>query len=148
MEKTSVHKAVTQLVDEKISRAILLMEDAQHSANNDTKSSAGDKHETSRAMAMLEKDKAASQLNEAHKLKQLLSRIDPENNTKQVGLGSLVATNNGLFYVSVGLGKVTVANETIYCISMASPLGKVIAGKQQGECVLFNKNEIRLVEVE
>ena len=128
MDKKLVHRSVIQLVDDKIKRAILMMEDAQESANSDTKSSAGDKHETSRAMAMLEKDKAAGQLNEASKLKQLLSRINPEKSDSEVGLGSLIKTNNGWFYISVGLGKVSVVNETVFCLSLASPLGKVIVG--------------------
>ena len=83
MLKTEVYQVCLNLVNRKITQAISLMDEAQQAANSDTKSSAGDKHETSRAMAMLEKDKAANQLAEANKLKQLLSQINPKQFLKK-----------------------------------------------------------------
>ncbi|MBL4625636.1 MAG: GreA/GreB family elongation factor [Flavobacteriales bacterium] len=147
MNKALVYEAALNVVDEKIAHAISMMDDAQQSANSDTKSSAGDKHETSRAMAMLEKDRAAGQLNEANKLKQILIQINIKNQCEKVGLGALVKTNSGLFYFSVGVGKIVVKNEIIFCISLASPLGQVLVGKRQGESVSFNSQSIRLLEL-
>ncbi len=62
MQKETVYLASKKLLEEKIETAITLMDDAQASANQDTKSSAGDKHETSRAMAMLEKEKGGKSI--------------------------------------------------------------------------------------
>ena len=147
MLKTEVYQVCLNLVNRKITQAISLMDEAQQAANSDTKSSAGDKHETSRAMAMLEKDKAANQLAEANKLKQLLSQINPKTVSKKVGLGSLVKTNNGWFYVSVGIGKVELKSETIFCISLASPIGQAMQGREQGEMIVFNQQRIEVVEL-
>ena len=144
MLKSEIHQACLDLVSNKISHAVGLMNEAQESANSDTKSSAGDKHETSRAMAMLEKDKAASQLAQANKLKQLLSQINPNIVSKKVGLGSLVKTNNGWFYISVGIGKVTVSGKTAFCMSLASPLGQALRDKKNGDTIYFNQQNIRV----
>jgi hypothetical protein len=59
------------------------MQQAQQAANAEEKSTAGDKYETGRAMAHLEKEKAAAQLFEANKLKEVLHKINPEITTQR-----------------------------------------------------------------
>lgn len=85
-----------------ISKAI---EHAQLAANEETKSSAGDKYETGRAMMQLEIEKQSVQLAEAMKLKHVLSQINPEKTTETIQSGSLVFTDQGNFYISISAGK-------------------------------------------
>ena len=61
---TSCH----EVIDQKLLLAKQTMEMAQESANEENKSSVGDKYETGRAMAQQERDKAAVQLTELQKL--------------------------------------------------------------------------------
>ena len=68
------------------------MNDAQRSANEEGKSSAGDKYETGRAMMQIERDKAANQLEEALKLKRILDQIQPEVQHERILIGSVVIT--------------------------------------------------------
>ena len=63
---------------------------AQEAANDDTKSTAGDKHETGRAMMHLEREKGEMQLIEAEKLKSFLDRVDISKTYQTVQTGSLV----------------------------------------------------------
>ena len=51
------------------------MDTAQQSANSETKSTAGDKHETARAMAQLEVEMLSKQLEEVNKSIAQLKRI-------------------------------------------------------------------------
>ena len=66
--KIKLHHYCESIVEEQLSGIIAALKDAQEGANNETKSSAGDKHETGRAMAQLETEKLNTQLNEANQL--------------------------------------------------------------------------------
>lgn len=136
--KIQLHQQCILLVNKKISELESLLQDAQESANNETKSSAGDKHETARAMAQLETEKLSAQLNDALKLKDLLHQINPEKTSDKVELGSLVKTNNGIFYIAVSLGKLSIKGNEVFVISPIAPIGKLLLTKKEKESFSFN----------
>ncbi len=129
--KQELYSLCLAAVEKRISNAQSAFDSAKESANDDTKSSAGDKHETGRAMAQLEQEKTAHQLNEALELKKLLEKTDPSFVSKSVQSGSLVVTDKGNFYVSVPIGKLTFKKSDYFAISIASPIGgKIKSGKK------------------
>ena len=54
------------------------MQSNQEALDSESKSSAGDKHETGRAMLQLEMEKAGQQLQEVEKMKLILEKIQSE----------------------------------------------------------------------
>ena len=76
------------------------MRNAQEAANEESKSSAGDKYETGRAMMQIERDNAAAQLDEALKLKKTLSLISASENHHVISLGSIVITKTFKAFIS------------------------------------------------
>jgi len=125
-------------VDQRINNFLASYNSSLESGNSDSKSSAGDKHETGKAMAQLEQEKAAHQLKEAKELKNLLEKINPESKHQTVAQGSLINTNNGLFYIAIGIGKLEVEGNKVVVISPQSPLGNALMGKQKGVTVCYN----------
>lgn len=113
------------------------MRNAQSAANEETKSSAGDKYETGRAMMHLEKEKLAGQLSEAAKMKKALDLIDGDKLHTVAALGSMVRTAGASYYISVSVGKLEVEGEVFFAISPASPIGRQLLGKKQGESFSF-----------
>lgn len=124
------------------------MEAAQASANEETKSSAGDKYETGRAMMQLELEKNAVQLAEATKLKLTLDQIDPGKKSDVVQLGSLVSTTQGHYYISISAGKFDMKGTTVFAVSAASPVGAKLLGLKKGDNVDFNGKTFLITEVE
>ena len=120
---------------------------AQKSANEETKSSAGDKYETGRAIAQMERDKAAIQLSEALKLKKVIDQLNPGSKAKVVGLGSIVYTDQGVFFIAVSLGAIEIKNVNIISISPISPLGQKFIKRSAGDLVVFNDNKYSILEV-
>lgn len=112
--------------------AQLAINEAQKASTDDTKSSAGDKYETSREMMQQETDRNMKQLNEANKLKVALNKINPNIVADKVETGSLVLTGNGNFYIAVSAGVLTVNNEKYFAISPASPIGLKLMGQKIG----------------
>lgn len=115
------------------------MKHAQDSANAEEKSSAGDKYETGRAMAQIERDKAAHQLEEALKLKSILNQINPVAVLNKVIQGSLVITEANRFYLAIGIGKIEVEGEDFLVIAPTSPLGQTLLHSKVGDQFTFNK---------
>ena len=109
---------------------------------SETKSSAGDKHETGRAMLQLEMEKASQQLAIVHHMKETLQRLTIEDTTKNVKLGSLVKTTKGTYFLAVSVGQVIMGKETYFVVSTESPIGKQLLGKKIGEVIPFNTAEI------
>lgn len=134
-------------VQQRMDTAKQAMEAAQESANSESKSSAGDKYETGRAMAQLERDRHAQLLAEAMKLNQELTRLNVEKEYTTVQPGSLVMTNRGAFFISISAGKLTLNGIEYFAISPASPIGTVLAGRKKGESVTFNKLTYQVVDV-
>lgn len=121
---------------------------AQESSNTETKSSAGDKYETGRAMAQQERDRHAMQLHEAQQLLVALQKINPELPCAVVRPGALVATSLGLFYLSIGAGKLRTAEEYEFlAVSPAAPVVLALSGKRAGEEAIFNEKKLRVLSV-
>ena len=134
-------------VAKRIATSTLAMEQAQHAANEEGKSSAGDKYETGRAMMQIERDKAAQQLNEALKLKQVLDRINPELKNEKISLGSLVITSALKIFVTIGIGKLKVEGDDFLVVAPSSPLGKSLMGLNINDSFTFNNASNTIIRI-
>lgn len=109
---------------------------------SETKSSAGDKHETGRAMIQLEMEKAGQQLAEVNFMQTVLNKITVDNSSKIICLGSLVKTSKGTYFLAVSVGQIKVENNVYFAVSAQSPIGKQLLGKKVGDIIPFNKAAI------
>lgn len=114
---------------------------------SETKSSAGDKHETGRAMIQLEREKLGRQLQEAEKTKTVFKRISKTKNTAKVGLGSLVQTNRATYFISISAGRLVREGTEIFCISAATPIGRMLLGKSPGDLIHFNGAQQKVLKI-
>lgn len=145
--KQRLHKACLQKLEQRINNAKASMEAAQEAANEETKSSAGDKYETGRAMMQQEQDKAAGQLIGALKLKKVLDQLNPDREQQVVGMGSLVKTSLGNFYISASIGQLSLGGVDYMIISPVSPLAQQLAGLKAGEELDFNGRKFKIKQV-
>ena len=137
----------TQYVEEKINICTEAMRNAQDAANEEDKSSAGDKYETGRAMMQIERDNAAAQLEEALKLKRTLSLISVSASNQEASLGSIVITKTFKSFVAVGPGKLNVDGEDYYIVTPTSPLGKILFGLKAGMEFSINNKSNTVLEI-
>ena len=123
------------------------MQTLSESAAMDSKSTAGDKHETSRAMVQLEQERTGKQLKEAGQQLSEFLKIDFQKSNALVSPGSLVQTDKGLFFIALALGKLQVEGQPVFSISIQSPLGKAFAGARQKDTVIFNGVSYQMIAV-
>ena len=137
--KERLHQACLQQLQQRLDGLQQRLDDLQQSLTQATKSSAGDKYETSRAMVHLEQEKLLRQRAQLQQQQQRLHQLDPTRTHQKAQLGSLICTNKGNYYLSIALGKVVLEQENYYALSLAAPLGKQLLHKQVGERFQFNQ---------
>jgi transcription elongation GreA/GreB family factor len=145
--KQKLYNLCENYVADRIATAQNAIEAAQQSANDETKSSAGDKYETGRAMMQQEAEWGRKQLAEAWALKQSFEHVSNDQPESRVFAGSVVYTNKGIFYLSISAGKLSVDGQTVFAISVASPLGGKLLGKSTGSVVNFNEQDFTILNI-
>ena len=123
------------------------IKDVQDSANNETRNTSGDKHDTSRAMMQLEVEQLSKQLEEAEKLGPILKQFSSTTKSELIALGSLVKTNAANYYISIGAGKLLVKNEICFAVSALSPIALALIKKKKGDSFEFNGKKFKIEEV-
>lgn len=148
MSKELVHEACYLLLKEKIEVIKKKTETICHALLSETKSTAGDKHETSRAMLQLEREQSGLKIAQYLSELEILKQIDSQNLNRVVALGSLVYTTHLNFYIAIALGEINVDKKQFYAISLKSPIGSLLLGKQKGDTISFRNQTFTILKIE
>lgn len=143
-DKIALRLGIIEKVKQEI--AVLQNDLQQLKVGLESKSSAGDKHNTEQAMQHIEEEKKLQQLQLWLNHAQILQRI-LDTACENIKIGALVHTNLGWFYCSIPLGYFEFNNEKIMILSPQSPLAKAFNQKKNGDTVLFNHNKYEILEV-
>lgn len=135
--KNELYNFCRQSIDKRIEACNRAIADAQQSANEETRSSSGDKYETGRAMAQLEIENNSRQLSENLKLRSALEQVDVDHTHEAAQPGSLIVTDRGTFFIAIGLGRIELKGKPYFVIAPFSPLGLEFAGSKVGDSVTF-----------
>jgi hypothetical protein len=143
--KSTILTYVKTYLDQRMQTSLDAMNAAQESANGESKSSAGDKYETSRAMGQLDRDMHARMYQQTREERKLVERIDESLIYKKGALGALIKTSMGDFFLSVSIGNIKIDEKAIMIISPQSPIGALLMGKMVGDSFNF-REKISLIE--
>ena len=145
MDKTQLVNTVKERLAAKAETLKGLISQTQES-NSETKSSMGDKYETSREMIAQEIRNLQRQLSEVHNQMDALVKLNSAP-SKSVELGALVETGAGLFYVSAPVGQLNLDGRTIMTVSPEAPLIKAMQGCTPGGTFSINNRLETLVAI-
>lgn len=137
-DKSAVHQRCRQLLTERGRELERQLGELSASVANETKSTAGDKFETARAMLHIEQDQARRQLGTLNAQLAVLDMIDPLKPSNRAGLGSLVLLSGVWYYLSTSIGKVSVDGHTLIALSLEAPLGALLKGHAPGDNLTLN----------
>lgn len=132
LDKIDIHQS---LLEELRLRENKLQEDLQmlrSDISTDTKSTAGDKHETSRAMNQLEQERVLGQIQIIRTQLHTILKMDTSLVLPTIGFGSVIQTNLGIFFISLGIGLLTLKDQKIFCIGQDAPISQFLFGKSVG----------------
>lgn len=140
----ALYQLCLEFIDKRIKAIRDAMQETKASADEETKSSAGDKYETGLSMMQLDMEKQAGQLAEAIKTRnsleqvRLLDETSTSNTNGAVKPGSAVETSNGNFYIAISAGQLKVNNQLYFAVSPATPIGSKLMGLKTGDSFSFN----------
>ena len=141
MVKPIICSAILAHLEKNKDETLTYLESLQQSLHAESKSSAGDKHETARAMIHQEMRqtndtlmRCEQALNEARMLDQSTT------NPRCVATGVLVETDGPWVLIGIALGKIELEGHTIIGVSPAAPVAKAWRGLKVGNEVSLGPN--------
>ncbi|MFN8334456.1 MAG: 3-oxoacyl-ACP synthase [Cyclobacteriaceae bacterium] len=144
--KQKLYEACARHLHDRITELTASLRSIQESANEETKSSSGDKYETGRAMAHLEIEKLQTQLAEANRMKADLTRVPLNDNSSTIKAGSLVFTSRGNFFIAIHAGEHTLDGTHFFVVSPASPIAQKMLGLKAGDEFTLNNRAFSIVQ--
>jgi hypothetical protein len=146
--KQKIFNHYLQVINNKVQMLQQVLADLKESGSNETKSTAGDKHETALAMLQIEQANTRAQLQEVINKKDALEKINPAVTAIKIINGSLVKTNRGYLFVSIALGKTVLDGITVIALSPQSPLGAKLMGLTTDDIAEVNGNKYVIESIE
>jgi transcription elongation GreA/GreB family factor len=146
--KLQLIEACENYVEDRMSMALAGIKDLDEALKAESKSSAGDKYETGRAMIHIEVDKLLLQLEQYKGLKKTLAIAGQNPNSGSISFGSLVKTSAANYFLSIPAGEILVENEKFYAIGINSPIAQALLGKKEKDNFSFNGNTNKILQVE
>jgi hypothetical protein len=146
--KQKIYNHYLEIVNDKIKILQQVLADLKESGTNETKSTAGDKHETVLAMLQIEQANTRAQLKDVIDKKALLQKINPVLSVSKIVNGSLIKTDRGYLFMSIALGKTTIGEITVTALSPQSPLGIKLMGLSAGDVAEINNTKYIIESIE
>jgi hypothetical protein len=145
--KIKMNELCLKIVGDRLDMIENNLKDLMDAKQNETKSSAGDKYETGRAMIQNQEELYKNQRAQTREILHTLLKIDPDTNCDQVEPGALVQLPSGYYYLSAGMGKLNVDQQEFFALSLGSPLGQRMKYKKAGESFTFNEKETIIINI-
>jgi transcription elongation GreA/GreB family factor len=145
--KEKLLEKVKELIENRMKTSYEAMEAAKNSANEEGKSSAGDKYETARAIGQLDREMNGRMYEQARQERLSLDKIDTETLFTKVAFGALVETTMGYFFVAIGAGIIELEAKKFMTISPQAPIGQLIMGKTTADTFYFREKTHKIVAI-
>ncbi|MEI9918290.1 MAG: 3-oxoacyl-ACP synthase [Bacteroidota bacterium] len=147
----TLYQLCLEFIDNRIKAIRDAISETQASADEETKSSAGDKYETGLSMMQLDMEKQAEQLQEAIRTRNSLEQVkildEVNGHTGAIRPGNAVETSNGNFYVAISAGQLKTNGQMYFAVSAATPIGSKLMGLKTGDKFSFNGKDYTINKV-
>lgn len=145
--KIKVHQHCDTLIQNRIKTIEKNLSSLMQAKLLETKSSAGDKYETGMASLQNEEDLYKRQLANTQQIYTQFKKINGSKVNHIVEPGALIKLPVGWFYMGAALGKITIDNLDVYCISLRSPIGGALKNHKKDDKIYFNEQLFTIAEL-
>ena len=148
LNRREVAEALAAAMEFGLARARTAFEELQTSLEGESKSTAGDKHETGRAMVQMEMEQAAARLSRVEGMMRQWHALEPLLGREQVRPGAIVSTDQGGFILGVAWGKFEGPGDATWrAISSDAPLAQAMQSLGPGDTVEFRGRMWHIISV-
>jgi len=142
--KRKLYEACMTYAEQRVQNAEKALADTQDASNQETRSTAGDKHDTARAMMHIESERLGKQLGDAQQTLRNIKSVDSSSMHSSIKSGTLVHTDIGYFFLAISIGKLEFDDQSYFVVSPGSPMGQALMGHKADDTVQFNKRSIHI----
>ena len=121
------------------------MDEAQQSANE--YGLPKDRYDSFRMQQLNKKDMFGQQMKKSLDELYALEKIDLKKEMTKAGFGAVVYTTEQKIFISIGLGKLLLDQETYFAVSVHVPLAIALNGKQKGDSFDINGKKIEILDL-
>ena len=148
LNRREVAEALAAAMEFGLARARTAFEELQTSLEGESKSTAGDKHETGRAIVQMEMEQAAARLSRVEGMMRQWHALEPLRGREQVRPGAIVSTDQGGFILGVAWGKFEGPGDATWrAISSDAPLAQAMQSLGPGDTVEFRGRMWHIISV-
>lgn len=141
-QKIALKNTCLHLLNEKLNNLNQSLLEVNEASNLESKSSAGDKHETAKSMMQIEQEKIGKQIDQIRTQIDEVQRIQTDKKQTTLANGALIMTDQGNFYVATALGKILCDQKEYFVISLLSPIANAILKSDQKKFELNGKEYV------
>lgn len=145
--KQDLLKAIFSEIEQQEKTLKAEIESVREEMSQETKSSAGDKFETSREMMSQEKSRLEDRLASLRNKKKSLIEAMEAKGANSINFGSLVDCGDNLFLIGISLGKIEFKGKSVMAVSLNSPIGKAFYQKKANDVVSFMSNNYTIKSI-
>jgi hypothetical protein len=77
-----------------------------------------------------------------------LKQLDNSKKYNHATQGSLITTDNGIFFISIGVGKLEIKSNKYFVVSLLSPIGSAMKGLSKNEKFTFRSIKYFIKNIE
>lgn len=148
IDRPLVAEAFERSMQQEMALARIAFGELQASLEGESKSTAGDKHETGRAMVQLEMERAAARLARMEENWRVWQALAVSTPRMDVRPGAMVLTEQGGFFIGLAWNAVEGPDGSVWRgISSDAPLALALKGGSEGSVVAFRGNNWRILAV-
>lgn len=145
--KEQLHEFCIKRVQQNIREISITIADLREAMHNETKSSMGDKYETTREMLQQDINMNQQRLSKANADMAILNSLNPENTAEHIMPGSLVITDVASYYIAISTNTINIGCQKYYTVSTESPVALLLKGKRAGDEFTLNGKPIRIQQI-
>lgn len=146
LQKNAIINAFKQKLDASLHSINDSIQQTEQSLQDETKSSAGDKYETSREMLQADLDRLEGQ---RQILQNSLALFTQSTDSQKINAGSIaeitIDQQPHTLYIGPAIGNIKTEHGEVRSISTASPLGTVLLGKVPSDTFQWNGKSIHIL---
>lgn len=147
MDRKSIVIAIRTHLEERLKELTSELRDLSEGNNDNLKSTAGDDHDTERAMLHQEMERLSDRADAERKILVDFDRLESLNLLNdEVGYGHIVRTDRGYFMLGIPFGKIVMYGMPLLGISMTSPMGMALKGRKRNEAFEVNQNTYTVLD--
>ncbi len=138
---------LSEILDARLETANHAISETRFSLQGETKSSAGDKYETGRAMMQQELDKYEASKQSILQQIQSLDYLKSKTTQNTIEQGTLVVAETATFYMAFSFGSLDLDGKTMFVVSAMSPIGQMLVGKKVGDHFSFQGKMTKILSI-